>query len=342
MLQKILRGTGWLLALLALLAGAAFLWYRSFDLDRAPRPDPKAVPADLAFLRDGVKERRGRILAVVSSAEHLPNGKKAGYELTELARAYYIFQANGYEVDIASPAGGHPPARIDQDDMGTADYAFLNDPQAQARLRNSHKLAGIDPTGYAAVFFAGGKGTLVDFAGNRDIERILAAIAPRGVVGAVCHGPAALLGMPLAGRRVAAFTTEEELFLIEDAHKSLPFMLEERLRLAGAQVSTGPMYLQHVVRDGRLVTGQNPWSTWAVAEGMIAALGHRPVARAPTPEELSVQVLGAYARAGLDAARKEQAARPGFDKMLILMHAVVAAMQWRPVDAFQLQRLARG
>jgi putative intracellular protease/amidase len=28
-----------------------------------------------------------------------------------LARAYHVFQVNGYEIDIASPRGGEPPAR---------------------------------------------------------------------------------------------------------------------------------------------------------------------------------------------------------------------------------------
>ena len=37
--------------------------------------------------------------------------------ITELSRAYYTFVANGYEVDIASPRGGAPPMRRDDEDM---------------------------------------------------------------------------------------------------------------------------------------------------------------------------------------------------------------------------------
>ena len=56
--------------------------------------------ADLDFMQAAVHGSRGRILAVVTSTSHFPGGeKKAGFELTELARAYYVFQANGYEVD---------------------------------------------------------------------------------------------------------------------------------------------------------------------------------------------------------------------------------------------------
>ena len=102
------------------------------------------------------------------------------------------------------------------------------------------------------------------------------------------------------------------------------------------------MYLDNTVVDGRLVTGQNPWSTWSVAEAMVRALGHEPVVRERSGEELAVQVLQAYRRQGMDAALALRRRLPGADKRLLLMHALVAAMQGHPGDAWQLQRLARG
>lgn len=121
-----------------------------------------------------------------------------------------------------------------------------------------------------------------------------------------------------------------------------PYLQQDRLVRQGARYEEGPMYLDNTVVDGRLVTGQNPWSTWSTAEAMVRALGHAPVARDPTREELAVQVLAAYHRGGVDAAREARAARPGADKRLLLMHALVAAMQGRPADAWRLQALARG
>jgi len=351
MFARCLRAGAWLVASLAVLAGLAYLYYRSLEIDQIPKANPQATVQDLDWLQRGLArgERRGKILAVVSSTARMAQGaKKAGYELTELSRAYYVFMANGYEVDIASPAGGTPPARIDADDMGEADHAFMNDKVAQARLARSLRLADVDAHAYAAVYFVGGKGAMFDFPGNPDIARIVRTVAAKGVIGAVCHGPAALAGLTLAdgssllaGRRVAAFSNAEELFLRKDARAVLPFMLEERLRLAGARVESGPMFLERAVTDGPLVTGQNPWSTWAVAERMIAALGHRPVPRPATAEENSVRLLATYRREGLAAASAEQAATPRFDKMLLLMHALIAGMQWRVLDAFELQRLAR-
>lgn len=352
MLKKILRAGAWLAATLVLLAVAGYLYILGFDLDAQQRANPQARPSDLAWLNGGAAPPvpRGRILVVVSSASHFPDGKKkAGYELTELARAYYVFQTNGFAVDIASPAGGRAPERIDRDDMGDADYAFLNDPAAQAKARATLRLADIDPARYAAVFFVGGKGAMLDLPGNADVARITAHIARRGVVGAVCHGPAALLHVRddsgrslVAGRRMSGFTNEEELFIMKDARQRFAFLLEDRAREMGARFVAAPKYVEHVVVDGKLVTGQNSWSTWSAAEAMVTALGHTPVVRPETPAERSVRALTAYYGQGFAAARKELPPGQGFDKMLVLMHAVVAGMQWRLGDAFQLQRLARG
>ena len=348
MTRTLLRAAAWLAAILALFAALAWGRYLSYDLDSIPKANVHATPADVPYLKQAIAEKRGRILAVVSSAERGgPQNKKAGYEVTELARAYYAFRVNGYEVDIASPQGGKPPGRIDTDDMQDIDYAFLNDVDAQARVNHSLPLAQVDTSRYEAVYFVGGKGAMYDLPGNRDVSRIVLDIAQRGVVGAVCHGPAALLGVLAAdgkpfveGKRMTGFTNDEELFLDANARTRFPFMLQDRAIDRGARFVSAPNYLDHTIVDGRLVTGQNAWSTWSAVEAMIKALGHAPVTREPGLDENSVRILAAYQRGGLAAARTEQARVPQFDKMLVLMHAVVAAMEWRLADAFQLQRLA--
>lgn len=341
------RGVWSLLTLAGALLVAGGLWWYSLDLDSQPLPDPASTVADLEFMRQPASPR-GKILAVVTSAKYLgDSGKRGGYELTELSRAYYTFLANGYDVDIASPLGGEPPMRLD-DDMVAADHAFLNDARAQRKLRESLKLADVDPSRYAAVYFVGGKGTMFDFPDDPAIHAIVRTIYQSGgVVGAVCHGPAALLhvvrddGTPLLrDRRITGFTNAEELFLIKDARAVFPFLLQDGLGQAGARFIEGPMYLDNTVVDGRIVTGQNPWSTWSVAEAMVSALGHIPVARSRSSEELAVQLLTTYSRDGMDAALQLRQQLQGADKRLLLMHALVAAMQGRVGDAYRLQRLA--
>lgn len=348
MTRTFLRATGWLAAILAVLAALGWWRYQSLDLDSIPKANKHATPAGQPYLKQALAEKRGRILAVVSSAERGgPLNKKAGYELTELSRAYYVFKVNGYDVDIASPQGGKPPATIDKDDMQDIDYAFLNDAEAQAKVNQSVPLARVDASRYDAVYIVGGKGAMFDLPGNHDISRIVLDVARRGVVGAVCHGPAALLGVTtpdgkpfVSGKRMTGFTNDEELFLDEQARARFPFLLQERALDRGARFVAVPNFLDNTVVDGRLVTGQNSWSTWSTVEAMVKALGHVPVARQPGLDENSVRILAAYQRGGLPAARAEQARVPQFDKMLVLMHAVVAAMEWRLADAFQLQRLA--
>jgi putative intracellular protease/amidase len=332
-----------------LLAGGGYIHVQGYDLDSQPLADPQTRPEQLELLQQGVQASRGRVLAVVTSHARIgAEGRRTGYELTELSRAYYVFVANGYEVEIASPLGGKPPMRLD-DELIATDYAFLNDAQAQAKLANTLPLASVDPERYDAVYFVGGKGTMFDFPGNREIARIVRSIHRKGVIGAVCHGPVALVdivlddGRPLLqGRRATGFTNAEELFLIEDARAVFPFLLQDRMRARGVRYVEGPMYLDNTVIDGRLITGQNPWSTWSVAEAMIRALGHTPVPREKSSEEFAVEVLAAYAAHGREAAREIQKARPQADKRLLLMHALVAAMQWRLRDAYALQDLAHG
>lgn len=158
-------------------------------------------------------------------------GKNLGYELTELSRAYYVFQANGFEVDVASTLGGEPEVVIDGDDMDIYDYAFLNDAAAQAKVANTTPIANVNAEDYTAIYFVGGKGALFDFPGNKAIQSLVAQMFQAGkVVGAICHGPAALLnvelsngGFLLAGRQVTGFTNAEELFLMPSAKEVFLF-----------------------------------------------------------------------------------------------------------------------
>ena len=343
------RGLAMVVTALLLLCVAGWAYWLGFDLDRVAPANPQATPADLAFLA-ARQAPRGRLLAVLSSAATVgTTRRRGGYEHTELARAYYVFVANGYEVDIASPRGGRAPAVIDED-LTDTDHAFLNDPVARRKVERTLRLADVDPARYAGVYFVGGKGAMADFPDDPDVARVLHGIDARGgVIGAVCHGPAALLGVRradgvalVAGRRLTGFSNAEELFLIEDARTVFPWLLQDRLREAGAEFVEGPMYLDNTVVDGRLVTGQNPWSTWSVAEAMVRVLGHEPVPRAATAEEQAVRVLARYRSEGADAARALYRQLPGAEPRLLLLHALIAGMrgEWR--EAFQLQRLARG
>lgn len=331
-----------------LLVFGLWVWWAGIDFSHSVA-NPQATRADLLWLPAEPPPARGRILAVLTSAERTLGGPgRAGFELTELSRAWWVFEAAGFQVELASPAGGAPPKVVDTDDAVDADYAFLNEPRTREAIEHTLRLDAVDPTRYDAVYVVGGKGAMLDLHGNAALQRILAEVYTRGgVISAVCHGPAALLGVELApgrsllqGRRVTGFSNAEELFLMDDPVQRLGFLLQDALADEG-QFSKAPMYLEHVVVDGRVLTGQNPWSTWALAEATVRALGVEPAARPRSSEERAVDLLHRLHAEGYDAARVAKRRLGPVDNRLLLMHGLVASMRGEYKRMFDLMRLAR-
>jgi len=314
----------------------------------------ETVVQSIPYLSENPVPKQGKILVIVTSTDMMgESGKKTGYELTELSRAYYVFLANGFEVDVASPKGGNPPVIIDDEDMGIYDYAFLNDPIAQQKIKNTILISNVDAAAYQAVYFVGGKGAMYDFPNNKDIQSIVNSYYHSGkVIGAVCHGPAALVNVTvdgerhiLEGRFVSSFTNEEELFLIPDAEDIFPFLLQDKLIESGATFMEGAMYMEKVTHDENIITGQNPWSTWKVAETMIKQMGYEPKKRAITPEENAIKVLGSFEDQGYKTAKEliTEMADNGLElnRELLAVHSMIAAMQWDITRSSRLIGLLR-
>lgn len=327
---------------IVLLAGFGW-WFVSLFSAPPPTSEMKNVmPGSLPYLTDNPVTNRGRILAVVTSTASIEStGKRTGYELTELSQAYYVFVANGFEVDVASPLGGEPSMVLDDEDMDLFDYAFLNDTLAQRKIKGTLPMDSVRAEEYEAIYFVGGKGTMFDFPDNKAIHQAVKTIHEQGkVIGAVCHGPAAFVNVKLTdgtpylkGRTLSAFTNREELFLIKDAREVFPFLLQDKLTENGASFSEGAMYLENVITDGNLITGQNPWSTWAVAEAMVKELGYEPKKRQKSAAENAVRVLNTFEYDGYGHAKKmimelNSIENQFISKNLIAMHALIALMQW--------------
>jgi len=220
---------------------------------------------------------------VVTSHDKLgATGDKTGFWLEELASPYYVFRDAGATVDIASPRGGaapYDPKSLDRAGSRPASVErFLADAEAKGRVEATARLDAIDAGAYDAVFLAGGHGTMWDLPDSAALARIVGAVHDRGgAVAAVCHGPAGLVratardGRPIvAGKTVTAFTNaEEEAVKLTGV---VPFLLESRLRELGASFVAGPMWQPHAVRDGKLVTGQNPASSERAARLVLEAI----------------------------------------------------------------------
>lgn len=325
------------------------LWFKSLIPPRDNKIE-SALIKDLPYLSENIIPFRGKILAIVTSADIMGDSKKkTGYELSELARAYYTFKANGFEVDIASPKGGKPPVVIDDEDMGAYDFAFLNDSVAQYKTSHTIKMEDVVTEDYKAVFFAGGKGAMFDFPNNKAIQSIIKNYYQSNkVISAVCHGPAALVNVTLDNGRpllehktVSGFTNKEELLLISEAKTIFPFLLQDKMVEQGASFNEGSMYLEKISHDKNLITGQNPWSTWKLAESVIEQLGYTPKYRELTDEENAVKILSTYREKGKEKAKKMIEKMLFEDKkkvnrVLIAKHSIISAMQGEIGDFFNL------
>lgn len=218
-----------------------------------------------------------KILFVVTSHGELGDtGKKTGYFLSEVTHPWSVL-GEYYDIDVVSPAGGRPP--VDGFDLTDAiNRKFWDDPEWQQKMSTTLTPDKVTAGDYKAIFYAGGHGAMWDFPNNRKIAEIAAQIYENGgIVSAVCHGPAGLLPIKMQsgeflvkGRKLTGFTNAEE-----DANgtsKVVPFMLQTALTDEGADFQVGEMWSDHVVTDGRLITGQNPMSALSVGKAILEAL----------------------------------------------------------------------
>ncbi|MGD8912304.1 MAG: type 1 glutamine amidotransferase domain-containing protein [Candidatus Thiodiazotropha sp.] len=201
------------------------------------------------------------------------SGEPTGYYLAEVTHPLAVLEEAGIEVEFASIQGGEPPVDgLDLEDTTNARY--WNNDRFRNGVSHTQRLQDVDPTGYSAIFFAGGHGTMWDFPSNPDVQRVTREIFENnGPVGAVCHGPSALLNVTLsdgsylvAGKRISAFTDSEERAVQLDG--VVPFLLASELSARGAEHQPAPDWNCSVTVDGRLVTGQNPQSATAVGEAL--------------------------------------------------------------------------
>lgn len=230
-----------------------------------------------------MKDKNMKILMVLTSHDKMGDtGKKTGFWLEEFAAPYYVFKDSGADITIASPKGGQPPIDPSSDDDGaqTDDTRrFKADADAQQQLASTLKLADVTESGFDAIFYPGGHGPLWDLAEDADSKRLIEAFAAADrPVGAVCHAPAVFRhtlgadGKPLvSGRRVTGFTnTEEDAVGLTNI---VPFLVEDMLKANGGTYEKGDDWASFVLRDGKLVTGQNPASSAAAAQEILALLG---------------------------------------------------------------------
>lgn len=219
-----------------------------------------------------------KILFVVTSHDKLgETGEATGYYMGEVSHPWAVLVDAGYEIDFVSPKGGTPSYYgLNEEDL--IDQRFLADAGYQAKMQNTKTPQEINPADYAAIMYAGGHGTMWDFADNTELASIAQQIYENnGIVSAVCHGPAGLVNIKLsdgsylvAGKKINAFTNEEEAAV--KLENVVPFSLESKLIERGAEFEKSGMWQTHVTVDQRVITGQNPQSAHKVGEAILNEL----------------------------------------------------------------------
>ena len=215
------------------------------------------------------------LLMLVTSASQMGQGQQTGLWLEEFAVPYLLFREQQVPLVVASPRGGKIPVDPNSvpDDDQKAQWS-----EAIDQLQDTRALEDVWEDGFSGVFVPGGHGAMFDMPDNPLVAAVMERTwADGGLLGAVCHGPAALVGLrnedgsPLVqNRTVACFTNEEEREV--GLEEVMPFLLATRLEELGATLDLADKFVAHAITDGKLVTGQNPQSSEAVARAVINAL----------------------------------------------------------------------
>lgn len=222
------------------------------------------------------------ILMVLTSHDQLGNtDKKTGFWLEEFAAPYYTFKDAGATITLASPRGGQPPIdpKSDTPDAQTKDtQRFKADSAAQTALAHTLKLNEVAVGDFDAVFYPGGHGPLWDLAEDAaSIALIEATLAAGKPVALVCHAPGVLRHVKAAngdpvvrGKNVTGFTNSEEQ--AAGLTEIVPFLVEDMLKNNGGNYAKVADWQPYVLKDGLLITGQNPASSEPAAKELLEQL----------------------------------------------------------------------
>lgn len=239
--------------------------------------------------RIGAKSTPRRILSIVSNTAQL-KGFPVGFFGEEMTRAFLMFTEAGHHVDLASPKGGEvmidthsdprTPGGAYADDLIT--LGFVHHAKFGPMLKQTLPISAVNVDDYDAVWVAGGGGPLLTFKDDPALHKLIADFYEKGkVVTLICHGACLLLWTRLSngkllaeGKKWTGFTDEEE----ELVNKAFGMELNDYTIESEAAKLTDTLFLcrpanePFAIRDGRLITGQQQYSSGITAELVLDAL----------------------------------------------------------------------
>jgi putative intracellular protease/amidase len=239
------------------------------------------------------------ILLTQAATLSLIDGKQhaSGFWAEEFVVPYERLIGEGYKVDVATIGGKVPtpdagsltPQTVgftrpvgspDRDKENVAHYQeVINSLDVLRQPLNVTNVTRGKLEGYDGVYISGGHGAMEDMPNDVSMTRVVRwALELNKPLAVVCHGHSALLPLrnsegywPLRGYRMTAFSHEEEL--VTDMAGNLPFVLQLELERLGAKYEKSPIiWGSRVVEDRNLLTGQNPYSSTALADAFVKRL----------------------------------------------------------------------
>jgi putative intracellular protease/amidase len=216
-------------------------------------------------------------------------GWPIGFWISEFVHPWYEFREAGYDVRLASPAGGKVEIDFLSDPDHESGYSredvlsrgFLNTPELVAMFEDTPELAELDLGQFDALVVCGGQGPMCQFRDHPDLQRAVAEFyEAEKPTAAMCHGVSALIDVQvngsylIDGKTITGFADVEEDAADEAAGRQVqPWRIEDAAKERGANYVEGGLWKAYAVRDGRLITGQQQFSGRKLAQLVIAALG---------------------------------------------------------------------
>lgn len=218
---------------------------------------------------------KGKILMVASSpAISAQTGWPIGFWAAELTHPLHVFQEAGYEVELASTAGGALQMDSFSDPTDASGYSahdvislgYMQQPQFRAMLAHTRKFTDVQPDDYDAIFLVGGQGPMYTYRGNADLEKLFVNFYEAGKpAAAVCHSTTLLLEakkrdgeLLVTGKTWTGFADAEEEFADNAVGMKIqPYRIEESARkLPNTHFEVAAPFASFAIADGNLITGQ--------------------------------------------------------------------------------------
>lgn len=128
------------------------------------------------------------------------------------------------------------------------------------------------------IYYIGGHGVMWNFPDDLAIQNLSTTIYDNnGYLVSVCHGVVGRLNIKdrngnylIEGKNITGFTTAEEI--IAGKNLLFHFFNQEADEKRGGHFKKKRFYREHALKDGQILTGQNPFSVRVIAKLLVDEL----------------------------------------------------------------------